>query len=335
MTPAKPAQDPGLQDPQCVFQLLQDALSALHAGDRGEGHRLSEGRFSAGGGGLRRDRAAGQGRHHPLRCGPDAAHRRVPERAHHRHAAVAAGQRRHGRRRASNALRGESNVQGSTDMGLLFTSCPATCKSPTASTPSHLGRYLKVETPRRGLLGQHAQVPGQPAESLVGRRGHRRTTISATITCPKRAADHSWMSLFEEMHQGAIKGLWIMGQNPAVSGPNARFERKALENLDWMVIQEIVSTETTDFWRAPGVDPADGEDRGVPAACRGRHGEGRQHRHQRALHPVAAPGRGRARRRPVRSVDSGRALQGDPPGLPSQHGPEGSADQGPELGLRR
>ena len=58
------------------------------------------------------------------------------------------------------------------------------------------------------------------------------------------------------MYHGAIKGLWIMGQNPAVSGPNSRLERKALENLDWMVIQEIVSTETTDFGARPGWTPA-------------------------------------------------------------------------------
>ena len=56
------------------------------------------------------------------------------------------------------------------------------------------------------------------------------------------------------MLQGEVKGLWIMGQNPAVSGPNARLERKALENLDWMVIQEIIDTETVSFWKAPGVN---------------------------------------------------------------------------------
>ena len=48
-----------------------------------------------------------------------------------------------------------------------------------------------------------------------------------------------------------------MGQNPAVGGPNARFEREALEKLDWMVVQEIFQTETVGFWQEPGKNPAD------------------------------------------------------------------------------
>ncbi|MBN1657683.1 MAG: formate dehydrogenase, partial [Anaerolineae bacterium] len=49
---------------------------------------------------------------------------------------------------------------------------------------------------------------------------------------------------------------WLLGQNPAVGGPNARFEREALEQLDWLVIQEIFQTETVAFWQEPGKDPA-------------------------------------------------------------------------------
>jgi formate dehydrogenase major subunit len=47
-----------------------------------------------------------------------------------------------------------------------------------------------------------------------------------------------------------------MGQNPVVSGPNARFESEALAKLDWLVVQDIFQTETIGFWKAPGVNPA-------------------------------------------------------------------------------
>ncbi len=53
------------------------------------------------------------------------------------------------------------------------------------------------------------------------------------------------------------RAAWLLGQNPAVGGPNARFEREALEKLDWMVVQEIFQTETVDFWKAPGTNPAE------------------------------------------------------------------------------
>ncbi len=70
-------------------------------------------------------------------------------------------------------------------------------------------------------------------------------------------AQHYWIKLFEDMYAGAIEGLWILGQNPAVSGPNARLEREGLKKLKWMVIQELFDTETCSFWRAPGENPAE------------------------------------------------------------------------------
>ncbi len=40
-----------------------------------------------------------------------------------------------------------------------------------------------------------------------------------------------------------------MGQNPAVGGQNARYQRKALAKLDWMVVRDFFETETASFWR--------------------------------------------------------------------------------------
>ncbi len=57
------------------------------------------------------------------------------------------------------------------------------------------------------------------------------------------------------MYAKTIKGLFAMGQNPAVAGPNLNMERKALEKLDWMVVMELWETETASFWKRPGVDP--------------------------------------------------------------------------------
>ena len=40
-----------------------------------------------------------------------------------------------------------------------------------------------------------------------------------------------------------------MGQNPAVGAPNARLERRALANLQWLVVRDMVETETATFWQ--------------------------------------------------------------------------------------
>src|SRR5574341_59801 len=56
------------------------------------------------------------------------------------------------------------------------------------------------------------------------------------------------------MYAGQIKGMLVFGQNPAVSGPNANMERKALERLEWLAVADLFETETAAFWKGPGVD---------------------------------------------------------------------------------
>jgi formate dehydrogenase major subunit len=53
------------------------------------------------------------------------------------------------------------------------------------------------------------------------------------------------------MNRGEIKGLILLGQNPAVGGPNSKLERGALDKLDWMVAVDVWETETANFWRRP------------------------------------------------------------------------------------
>ena len=45
-----------------------------------------------------------------------------------------------------------------------------------------------------------------------------------------------------------MDGLFVMGQNPAVGAPNSRMERKALAKLKWLVVRDMVETETASFW---------------------------------------------------------------------------------------
>jgi len=155
-----------------------------------------------------------------------------------------------------NALRGESNVQGSTDMAVLFHIIPAYMNTPSAANHPTFQDYLEKETPPSGYW---KNKPKFFVSLLKAWWGDHATADNdfAYDYLSKIAGNHSWISIFEDMYAGKVKGLWIMGQNPAVSGPNVRFERKALEKLEWMVIQELVETESVAFWKAPDVNPAD------------------------------------------------------------------------------
>ncbi|MBA7595503.1 Formate dehydrogenase subunit alpha [subsurface metagenome] len=158
-----------------------------------------------------------------------------------------------------NALRGESNVQGSTDHCLLFHIIPGYLKTPKAGDKD-LQTYLKHYTPVSKdpkSVNYWKHYPKFAVSLLKAFWGDAATEENdfAYNYLPKISGNYSHIALFEALYKGVIKGMILLGQNPAVGGPNARMERKAMENLDWMVAADLWETETASFWKGPEVDP--------------------------------------------------------------------------------
>src|SRR5256885_11359407 len=65
---------------------------------------------------------------------------------------------------------------------------------------------------------------------------------------PRVTGDHSHFGYWLDMQDGKMEGLFVMGQNPAVGAPNARLQRTALSKLKWLVVRDMVETETSSFW---------------------------------------------------------------------------------------
>jgi formate dehydrogenase major subunit len=150
-----------------------------------------------------------------------------------------------------NALRGESNVQGSTDMALLFGDLPGYLGAPT---DKHID--LQAYAAKFDPTSYWVNGPRFIVNLLKAWFGDAATKDNnyAYDYLPKTSGNYSWIPLFQAMGAGKLKGLFCMGQNPAVSGPNARMERQALNKLDWLVVMDLFETETASFWKAPGVD---------------------------------------------------------------------------------
>lgn len=163
-----------------------------------------------------------------------------------------------------NALRGESNVQGSTDHGLLFHIWPGYLTPPMAAEPTlkdHLdGRAKLYSTADPKSANWWQNYPKCFVSLLKSWYGDNATPENdfGYSWLPKLhpGANYSHIALFEAMAAGTIKGLFCWGQNPAVSGPNAFAERRALRNLKWLVSVDLWETETCAFWQEPGLDPA-------------------------------------------------------------------------------
>ncbi len=164
-----------------------------------------------------------------------------------------------------NAMRGEANVQGSTDHGLLFHNLPGYLPMPTeadADLDGYLARITpKAQDPR--ATNWKKNNPKYVVSLLKAWWGDHAGPDNgfAFDYLPKLGSGHegkgySYIPLFHAMHAGRIQGAFCFGQNPAVGGPNANLAREALGKLDWLVAVDLFEHETAGFWKRPGVDPA-------------------------------------------------------------------------------
>ncbi len=156
-----------------------------------------------------------------------------------------------------NALRGESNVQGSTDMGMLYGSIPGYMNIPDATKHQTLAAYLEKETIVHGYWANKPKFFVSLLKELYGTYATFENNYAYDMLPKFDGKNHSHIAMFEAMGEGKIEGLFLWGQNPAVGGPNCSQERKAMEKLKWMVAVDLWETETAIFWSdKASVDPA-------------------------------------------------------------------------------
>jgi formate dehydrogenase major subunit len=106
-------------------------------------------------------------------------------------------------------LRGQNNVQGASDAGLI---------------PMMYPDYQRVDNP--DAIARF--------EKFWGRRLDHKAGLTV-------------VEIMDAACEGKIKGMYIMGENPAMSDPNAHHAREGLASLDMLVVQDIFLTETAYF----------------------------------------------------------------------------------------
>ncbi len=255
-------QDPTMQDPQCVFQLLKkhysrydpDTVSAI----TGTPKDLLEKVYQAYGATGKPDKVA------TIMYAMGWTQHTVGTQNIRAMAIVQLLLGNIGRAGGGvNALRGESNVQGSTDHCLLFHILPGYLKTPKASQPT-LKAYNDKYTPKTSeplsanWWGNYPKYSVSLLKAHYGENGTRENDFGYRWL-PKLddGQNASWLMIFHEMLQGKFKGFFAWGQNPTCSGSNAGKVRRALAKLDWMVNVNLFDNETGSFWRGPGVNSAD------------------------------------------------------------------------------
>jgi formate dehydrogenase major subunit len=146
------------------------------------------------------------------------------------------------------ALRGHASIQGSTDIPTLFDILPGYLNMPKFGEESKtLAKYIEVNGARTGWWKNYDKYIVSFLKAYYGDDAQPENSFGFDWL-PRITGDHSHQAYWLDMMDGKMDGLFVMGQNPAVAGPNSGMERRALGKLKWMVVREMVETETASFW---------------------------------------------------------------------------------------
>ncbi len=164
-----------------------------------------------------------------------------------------------------NALRGHSNIQGLTDIGLMSNLIPG---------------YLTIPNEREATLDTYMATRGfkplRPGQMSYW-QNYRKFFVSfqKAMWGSAATAENNWaydylpkldvpaydvLRAFELMHQGKMNGYFCQGFNPLLSFPNRKKLTVALSKLKFLVTMDPLETETARFWENHGehndVDPS-------------------------------------------------------------------------------
>jgi formate dehydrogenase major subunit len=146
------------------------------------------------------------------------------------------------------ALRGHASIQGSTDIATLYDILPGYLPMPVFQRDAaSLQDYIKYNKPKTGLWSNFDKYIVSFLKAYYGDSAQAENDFCFDYL-PRVTGDHSHFGFWLDMADGKVEGLFLMGQNPGVAGANARLQRKALANLKWLVVRDMVETEPASFW---------------------------------------------------------------------------------------
>ena len=164
-----------------------------------------------------------------------------------------------------NALRGHSNIQGYTDLGLLSTNLPGYMPLPSEKQVDYQS-YISQITP--AALGVNEVNYWQNTPKFF-------VSMMKSFWGDAATAENSWgydwlpkwdrlydvMTQAELMAQGKINGYVVQGFNPLAAFPDKNKSARALAKLKYLVVIDPLVTESSNFWQNHGemndVRPAD------------------------------------------------------------------------------
>jgi len=146
------------------------------------------------------------------------------------------------------ALRGHASIQGSTDVPTLYDLLAGYMPQPSALlTDKHtnkvsqqtLAEYIETAGAKTGWWSNIPAYIVSLLKAWYGENVLDKDSDSGYRWIAKITGDHSHLVTSYAMLDGKVKGYFLFGQNPAAGSTNSRMQRKALEQLDWMVVRDL------------------------------------------------------------------------------------------------
>jgi formate dehydrogenase major subunit len=145
------------------------------------------------------------------------------------------------------ALRGHANIQGSTDIPTLYDILPGYIPMPHPQSHPSLAKFAELNGPHTGVWGDLDAYMTSLLKAWWGDKATQETDYCFD-DLPRIDGDHSVYPTMLRMTRRECRGFFAVGQNPVVGSVNSRLQRKALASLDWLVVRDLVETETASFW---------------------------------------------------------------------------------------
>ena len=164
-----------------------------------------------------------------------------------------------------NALRGHSNIQGLTDLGLMSNLLPGYLNLPTEKEPdyaSYIGkRQFKPMRPNQTSYWQnYSKFFVSFQKAMYGTSATKENDWAYDWLPKLDVPNYDVLRAFELADQGKMNGYVIQGFNPLMTFPNRAKMASALAKLKFIVVMDPLQTETARFWENHGdynpVDPA-------------------------------------------------------------------------------
>lgn len=160
-----------------------------------------------------------------------------------------------------NAERGHANIQGNTDNAISWEILPGYLKIPLPGQ-KNLADYVKASASKK-QLGISWNFFGT---------NYRKFMVSLLKTwydnankdndfafdyIPKPEGNASWMTIYDQALKHKMEGVMLSGMTATSIGPDSNQVLQALSNLKWLVVMDAYPTTSSEFWHAPGINPAD------------------------------------------------------------------------------